>query len=354
MSSTVDSAPMHPITAGECQGSPSSTLLRLAAGAWLSQAVYVVAKLGIADLLTAGPASSTTLAEITGTHAGALHRILRALASVGVFAEGNDSRFQLTPAAACLCSETPGSLRAFAVMLGEQEHWRAWGEILYSVRTGQPAFDQVFGGSRFEYFANHPDDARTFSEAMTSRAGEENEAIVAAYDFSPLGSVVDVGGGQGSLLAAILRAASNTRCVLFDLPHVVATAKEAADLGEHAAGYEFVGGSFFSSLPVGAAAYVLKKVIWDWDDERAIAILTSCRAAMPPSGRLLVIEPVVPPGNIPSFNKLIDLLLLVWTPGGRVRTESEHQALLSASNLKKMRVIPTGSSLSIIEAIPSD
>jgi O-methyltransferase domain len=298
-------------------------------------------QVGVADLLTAGPASSTTLAEITGTHAGALYRILRALASVGVFAEDNDSRFRLTPAAECLCSKAPGSLRAFAVMLGEQEHWRAWGEIFYSVQTGQPAFDRIFGVSRFEHFANHPDDARTFSEAMTSRAGEENDAIVAAYDFSALGSITDVGGGQGSLLAAILRTAPNTRCVLFDLPHVIAEVKEAADRrGEHAAGYEFIGGSFLSSLPTDTGAYVLKKVIWDWDEERAITILTNCRAAMPPDGRLLVIEPIVPPDNIP--------------PGGRVRTEAEHQALLSVSKLKMTRVIPTASSLSIIEAIPGD
>jgi O-methyltransferase domain/Dimerisation domain len=353
MLSRANSAPVQQEIAGESQPSPSAALLRLAAGSWLSQAIYVVAKLGIADLLAAGPASSTKLAEVTGTHAGALYRILRALASVGVFAEDNDHRFELTPAAECLCSQTPGSLRAFAVMLGEQEHWRSWGEILHSVRTGQPAFDRVFGVSRFEYFADHPDDARTFSDAMTSRASEENDAIIAAYDFSEFESVTDVGGGQGSLLAAILRATSRTRCVLFDLPHVVATAKEATDHGERPVRYDFVGGSFFDPLPA-AGAYVLKKVVWDWDDERAIAILTNCRAAMPSSGRLLVIEPIVPTGNLPSFNKLLDLLLLVWTPGGRVRTEVEHRALLSASKLAMVRVIPTGSSLSIIEAVPAD
>jgi O-methyltransferase/methyltransferase family protein len=354
MSSTADSAPVQQGITSDSQVPPSATLLGLLAGSWLSQAIYVVAKLGIADLLAAGPAPSTTLAEITGTHAGALYRILRALASVGVFAEDDDRRFQLTPAAACLCSKTPGSLRAFAVMLGEQEHWRAWSQILHSVRTGQPAFDRVFGVSRFEYFADHPDDARTFSEAMTSRAGEENDAIIAAYDFSTFENVTDVGGGEGSLLAAILRTTSSTRCVLFDLPHVVATAKEAADRGERAVSYQFVGGSFFDPLPAGADAYVLKKVVMDWDDERAIAILTNCRAAMPRSGRILVIEPIVPSGNIASFNKLLDLLLLVWTPGGRVRTEVEHGALLSASKLAMVRVIPTGSSLGIIEAVPAD
>jgi O-methyltransferase domain len=271
-----------------------------------------------------------------------------------VFAEDNDRCFRLTPAAGHLCSQTPGSLRAFAVMLGEQEHWRPWGEILHSVRTGQPAFDHVFGVSRFEYFADHPDDARTFSDAMTSRASEENDAIIAAYDFSTFKSITDVGGGEGSLLAAILRTTSSIRCVLFDLPHVVATAKEAADRDERAVGYQLIGGSFFDPLPAGADVYVLKKVVMDWDDERAIAILTNCRAAMPRSGRILVIEPIVPSGNIPSFNKLLDLLLLVWTPGGRVRTEVEHRALLSASKLEIVRVIPTGFSLSIIEAIPAD
>jgi O-methyltransferase domain/Dimerisation domain len=357
MLSTNDTASAPQTMTSENGASPSATLLYLAAGSWISQAIYVAAKLGLADLLVASPQSTATLAAITGTHADALYRVLRALASVGVFAEDDSHHFHLTPTAECLCSEVPGSLRAFAIMLGEQEHWRSWGDILYSVKTGLPAFEHVFGVPRFRYLADHPEDARIFSEAMTSRSGQENDAIIAAYNFSELKNVIDIGGGQGSLLRAILRATSRTRCVLFDLPDVITIARGAADQAEYAARLEFVGGSFFEMLPAGAAgadAYVLKKVIHNWDDDRAIAILTNCRRAMPLSGRLLIIEPIIPPDNIRSFNKLLDLLLLVWHGSGKARTESEHRAILTASNLKVAQVIPTESWLSIIEASPAN
>jgi O-methyltransferase domain/Dimerisation domain len=351
---TSDATPVRQAMASEEGASPSETLLYLAAGSWVSQAIYVAAKLGLADLLVASPQSAATLAATTGTHAGALYRVLRALASVGIFAEDDSRRFHLTPTAECLCSQAPGSLRAFAVMLGEQEHWRAWGEVLYSVKTGKPAFEHIFGMPRFRYFADHPQDARIFSEAMTSRSGQENDAIIAAYDFSELKSVIDVGGGQGSLLAAIVRATSDTRCVLFDLPDVIRTARNAANLAECGSRLEFAEGSFFEALPTGADAYMLKKVIHDWDDARATAILTNCRGAMPRSGRLLLIEPIIPPDNIRSFNKLLDLLLLVWHGSGKARTEAEHRAILASSNLAVARVMPTGSWLSIIEALPAN
>lgn len=344
--------PQEPATAND-EVPPAATLLRLATGSWLSQCIYVVAKLGIADLLLECPNSAETLASRIGADAGALHRVLRALASVGVFEEDGDHRFHITPIAACLCSDAPESLRAFAVMLGEPEHWRAWGDVLYSVTTGKPAFERVFGVQRFEYFADHPEDSRIFSDAMTSRAGTENAAIVAARDFSGFGRVIDVGGGQGSLVDAILAVTSRTRCVIFDLAEVVALAAERAAPAEYATRREVVAGSFFDSVPAGADAYVLKKVIQDWEDERAIAILANCRMAMPRSGRLILIEPLIPPGNVSSFNKLLDLLLLVWTPGGRARTEDEHRALLAAAKLKIERVVATRSGLSIIEATPA-
>jgi ubiquinone/menaquinone biosynthesis C-methylase UbiE len=205
---------------------------------------------------------------------------------------------------------------------------------------------------RFRYLADHPADARIFSEAMTSRSSQENDAIIAAYDFSELKSIIDVGGGQGSLLRAILCATSSTRGVLFDLPDVITIARGAADHAEYAPRLEFVEGSFFDVLPPGVDAYVLKKVIHNWDDEQAIAILTKCRRAMPRSGRLLLVEPIIPPDNIRSFNKLLDLLLLVWHGSGKARTETEHRAILAASSLEVARVVPTESWLSIIEASP--
>ena len=322
----------------------------MVAGSWISQAVYVAAKLGIADLLQDGGKPIDTLADATQTHAGALYRLLRALASLDILAEDDHGRFHLTPLGECLRTDAAGSLRAFAIMLGEEQHWRAWGNALYSIRTGQSAFDYVFGMPHFQYFAEHPEAAKVFNQAMTSRSGEENAAIISAYDFANFGAVVDVGGGQGALLAAVLKTASNTRGVLFDLPHVIAAARAAA--GEQRARYEFREGDFFKAVPAGADAYILKKVIHDWDDERALAILKRCREAIPKTGRLLLIEPVIPLGNTPSFNKLLDLLMLVWTSGGKERTDIEHRSLLRSAGFEARRVIPTNSPLSIIEAVP--
>jgi hypothetical protein len=277
--------------------------------------------------------------------------LLRALASLGVFVELEDRHFQLTPLAECLCTNAPGSLRGFAIMLGGQEHWRAWGEIFYSVRTGQPAFDHVFGMNQFQYFADNPEAGRLFNEAMTSRSAQENDAIISAYDFSGFGTVVDVGGGLGTLLESILQATVNTLGVLFDMPHVIASARNTV---AQTARYEFKEGDFLDAVPSGSDAYVLKKVIHDWDNDRARSILRNCRRAISSAGRLLLIEPVIPPGNSPSFNKLLDLMMLVWTPGGKERTEGEHRILLASAGFKLTRIIPTSSLLSIIEAIPTE
>jgi hypothetical protein len=326
-------------------------MLRMVAGCWVSQAIHAAAKLGIADLLEGGPRGCDTLAAATGTHAGSLYRLMRTLASLGIFAEEADGRFRLTPLADCLRDTAPGSLRAFAVLLGEPSLWQAWGGLLHSMRTGEPAFDHVFGMPHFQYFAAHPEAGRLFAEGMTSRAGAENDAIVAAYDFSPYRTVVDVGAGEGSLIAAILRSSATARGVLLDLPHVVATARARLD-AEASARCDFHDGSFFDAVPSGGDLYLLKKVIHDWDDERAGAILARCAAAMSADARLLLIEPVIAPGDGASFNKLLDLLMLVWTSGGRERTEAEHAALLGAAGLRIARVIPTATPLTIIEAVP--
>jgi hypothetical protein len=321
-------------------------------GCWISQALYVAAKLGIADLLQEGPQSCARLAEATQTHAEALYRVLRALASVGIFAEDEAGHFRLTPLADLLRTDAPGSLRAFAIMLGAPEHWRAWEGVLHSVRTGQPAFDHVFGIPLFEYFPTHPEAARIFDDAMTSRSAQENTAIVAAYAFTAAHTVVDIGGGQGTLLASILEIHPHARGVLFDLPHVIASARTRIERAGQAARWEYVAGDFFAAVPAGGDCYLLKKVIHDWDDERAQRILTNCRTAMAGTGRLLLIEPLIPPGNEASFNKLLDLLMLVWNAGGRERTEREHQGLLAAAGFRLSRVIPTRAGVSIIEAVP--
>jgi hypothetical protein len=329
-----------------------AVLLHMLAGCWVAQALYVCAKLGVADLLQEEPTPCATLAEATQTHPDALYRVLRALASVGVFSEEGDRRFRSTPAAAYLRTDVPGSLRAFAIMLGEAEHWRAWEGVLHSVRTGQSAFEHVFGAPHFAYFEEHPAAARIFDAAMTSRSAQENEAIVATFDFSGARTVVEIGGGQGTLLEAILRSHPVAQGVLFDLPHVVASSRARMWGAGLATRCEFVEGDFFAGVPTGGDLYVIKKVIHDWDDERALRILTNCRKVMTTSSRLLLIEPVVPQGNAASFSKLLDLLMLVWTSGGRERTKAEHENLLTASGFRLQRVTSTPSGVDLLEAVP--
>jgi hypothetical protein len=324
----------------------------MVAGSWVSQALYVAAKLGIADLLQEGPQPCKRLAQATQTHADSLYRLLRALASVGVFVEDEEACFSLTPMAELLRTDVPGSLRAYAIMLGEPEYWRAWESVLHSVRTGQPAFDHVFGKPLFQYLATHSEAARIFDDAMTSRSDQENIAITEAYDFTGAQTVVDVGGGQGSLLALILKDYPSARGVLFDMPHVLGPARTRLKSAGWATRLTFVDGDFFATVPDGGDLYVLKKVIHDWSDEGAHEILTNCRTAMSGKGRLLLIEPVIASGNAPSFNKWLDLLMLVITDGGRERTEREHRELLAAADFQLNRVIPTRASVSIIEAAP--
>jgi hypothetical protein len=333
------------------ESSPAA-LLQMTAACWLSQAVYVAAKFGIADLLRDGPKSCDALAEATQTNSGALCRVLRALASVKVFAQEEDGRFRLTPLAQHLRTDVPTSVSAFAVMLGEPEHWHAWEGLVYSVKTGGSAFEHVFGLPHFKYFAQHEKAGRIFNAGMTSRSVLENDAIVAAYDFSDVQTVIDIGAGEGTLVTALLKAQPNLHAVIVDLPHVIAASRTQieAKIQERC---KFVAGDFFDSIPAGGDIYILKKVIHDWDDERARQILKNCQRAMPGNSRVLLAEPVIPSGNEPSFNKLLDLLILVWTSGGRERTESEHRLLLESAGLKLNRVIPTTSGLSILEAVPA-
>ena len=330
--------------------SASMTLLRMISGSWVSQAIHVAAKLQVADHLASGAKSSDELARAAGADADALHRLLRALASVGVFTEGGDGRFSLTPLADALRTDAPGSLRAYAIMLGEDWHWRAWGQLPHSVRTGQSAFEHVFGCGVFDYFAAHPEAAQVFNAAMTSRTGQENAAVTAAYEW-PAGTIVDVGGGQGALLAAILERNPDARGVLFDVAHVVDAARPLMAEAGLAARCELVAGSFFERVPSGGDLYLLKRVLHDWTDKSALAILKNCRASMGVGSQLLVIEHVLAPGNAPSFGKLFDLEMLVLTSGGRERSDAEFRALLSAAGFEQRRIIAAGPTASLIEAI---
>jgi len=320
-------------------------------GYWISQTIYCAAKLGLADLLKDSSKSATELASLTGVHAQSLYRVLRLLASIGVLAETEQGQFELTPLAQYLQTDHPESMRAYAIMMGEEWQWQPWGQLLYSVRTGKPAFDSVFGVDLFQYFARNAEAATIFDDAMTGFSAIEVNAVMAAYDFSPFTKVIDVGGGQGRLIASILMAHPHPQGILFDMPHVIAEARSYIEAAGVADRCELLAGDFFAAVPAGGDAYVLKRVIHDWDDERTIAILQNCHRAMLPQGRLVIIEMVIAPGNEPFFGKQLDVELMLTTPGGRERTEAEYRSLLSAAGFELTTITPTESLVSVIEGV---
>jgi O-methyltransferase domain/Dimerisation domain len=326
-------------------------LLRMTNGFQVSQAIHVAATLGIADLLADVPKSADELAEAAGAHAPTLYRLLRALVSVGVFAEGDDGRFGLTPLAEYLRSDVPGSLRAWAMQIGQTYFWTSWGHLLHGVRTGEPAFPKVYGTTAWEYRAARPEEGAVFNAAMTDLAAGVAETVAQSYDFSGIEVLADVGGGEGALLAEILTANPGLRGVLFDQAHVVAAARALSERPDVADRCELVGGSFFEGVPEGADAYLLKSVIHDWDDGEAIEILRKCRAAMGSAGRLLVVEPIIRPGNDPNPAKFMDLNMLVML-GGRERTADDFERLYAEAGFRLTGVFPTRSHFSVIEGAP--
>ncbi|MCA9076470.1 MAG: methyltransferase [Planctomycetaceae bacterium] len=329
--------------------SPEQQLDRMITGYWISQAIYAAAKFGIADHLTSGPRSVEALADATSTNPDALYRLLRALASVGIFAEGEERQFSLTPLAEPLRSDVPGSKRALALMSGD-EQFRAWGEIEYSIRTGEIAFDQVFGQPIFDYLGEHPEKARIFDAAMVGIHGRESDVIAKAYDFGRVKSVADIGGGNGSQMIGLLQHHSSLTGVVFDLPHVIEGATDRIDEAGLSDRCELVGGSFFESVPGGADVYMMRHIIHDWHEEKALTILRNCHSAMPDDGKLLVVESVIPPGNEPFGGKFLDLVMLL-IPGGKERTEEEYRALFERAGFELTRVIPTETEVSIVEAV---
>ena len=316
-----------------------------------TQLLYVAAKLGIADLLADGPRDADALAAATGAHPDALRRVLRASATLGIFAERGDGTFALTGLSRLLQSDTSGSLRASAIMFGEEWCWKPYGELLRSVLTGETAFDHIFHKGFFDYLGDHPEAATVFDDAMTNFSRDHAKAVVEAYDFSGVRQVVDVGGGHGSLLAAILKTSPSATGVLFDQPSVVAGATGGLKSEGVADRCDLVSGDMFESVHAGGDAYVLKWIIHDWDDARAIAILKSCREAMADNGRVLLIERVLaPPGEV-SQGTRGDVTMMALM-GGRERTEADFRGLLEASGFRLTRVVPTAIELSVIEAHP--
>lgn len=325
------------------------TLRQMFTGYWVSQSIYAVAKLGVADLLRDGPQDVDQLARTLRVDQGALYRMMRALASQGLFAEDHDRRFRLTRLGSLLQTDVPGSMRAMAIWNGELPY-RAWGSVMHTMETGQPALKHALGMQLFDYLSQHPESRRVFDEAMTGLSMQVSQAVVSAYDFSGVRRIVDVGGGEGTLVASILAAHDQMEGILFDLPPAVENARKQIERAGLASRCDVAGGDFFEQVPAGADCYILASVIHDWDDEHSLRILKQCRRSMDHGKRLLLVECVIPDSSEPLFSKLLDLQMLVVT-GGRERTETQFRDLLTAAEFRVSRVIQTTAPECVIEGV---
>jgi hypothetical protein len=331
--------------------SPSQQMIEMTSAYVLSKAIYVVAELGIADLLATGPLTSAKLAGASGVHAPSLYRVLRALASLGVFIEDADQTFRLTSLGSTLRSDVSDSVRNWALINGSVA-WRAFGELSHSVRTGRTGFERAFGMPIFEYLACHPDDAAMFARTMIDVHGPEAAAIACAYGLSDVNLLVDLGGGVGNWLTALLNANPNLKGILLELPHVTEEAARRLNSAGLGGRCEIVQGDFFESVPAGGDVYLLSHVVHDWDEAHCLTLLGNCRRVMRAGARLLIVEMVLPGPNQTSPGMLADLVMLV-AQGGRERTEAEYRDLLARAGFRLNRVVPTSLAVSVVEAIPA-
>lgn len=329
---------------------PHAQVIQMVTGYWVSKLVYAAAKLGLADHLADGPKNADELAVPTGTHAPTLHRFMRSLAGLGILTESDEQRFSLTPLGEALKTGAPGSARATVLTFGGPTMVKAFEGIMHSLETGKTGFEAEFGMPVFDYFAQHHDEASMFSESMVGFHGGETPAVAAAYDFSGFGTIVDVGGATGNMLAAILNQHAGPRGILFDMPHVVANAPALLETNDIADRVTIENGSFFESVPAGGDAYILSHIIHDWNEEQCLTILGNVRKAMKPDGTLLIVEFVLPEGDTPHLGKLADMVMLV-IPGGQERTAAEYETLLGKADFRLNRVVPTESPVSIVEAV---
>lgn len=330
---------------------PEQTVLQLITGKWVSQAVYVAAELAIPDQIANGERSVEELAAATTTLPDRLYRLLRALGSVGVLEERPGRRFRNTPLGHILRSDVPGSLRGFARLAGMEMSWRGWGKLLYAIETGECAFAHVAGEDTFAYLHSRPYEAGIVNSAMTSMSALEAQAVVDAYDFSQSRVVVDVGGGHGLLLSTILTANPALQGILFELPHAVEGARAALAAQGLKERSLVIAGDALQSAPPGGDTYLLKHIIHDWADEPSITFLRNIAQVLPENGRLLIVEMILTPPGEPHFSKLLDLEMLVMSPGGKERTVGDYEALLAAAGLRLSRVLPIAGPNSIIEAV---
>lgn len=331
--------------------SPPEIMRNITIGHWVARMVHVAAKLRLADLLKGRPRTVNELAAAANVQSAALYRLLRALASVGIFAEMKGRRFKLTPLGATLQTGVPHSMHAWALMINQDWSWDAWQELLHGVKTGEVPFLKAHGVPVFKYLDEHPEDLEIFGESMSSISRTENPAIAAAYKFSSLQTLIDVGGGHGSLLATILKANPKLTGVLFDQGAVIARAENDQHMTAKgiAQRCRLEPGNFFEAVPRGGDAYIMKYILHDWNDEACVKILANCRDAMNAKGKVLVVDNVIVSGNNPGWGKLLDIQMLII--GGRERTKEEFAGLFLAAGLKLTRVVPTKCPLSIVEGI---
>jgi hypothetical protein len=330
---------------------PDAQLLQLATGAFISQAVYVAAKLGIADLLAEGPKTCESLSAETSTDENALYRTLRAIASAGVFTEVASRTFANTPMSDTLRADHPTSTRELTVWLNEPDHWNVYGQLTHSVRTGEPAWDKVHGEPVFKsLFETNTELGDIFNRAMTSFSHQTIPAIIEAYDFSAAGTVADIAGGYGHLLGAVLKANPGLKGILFELPQVLDGAPAMIESYGVSDRVEYISGDFTEDIPVKADVYFMKHIIHDWYDDKNVKILNNIRRSMPYDAKVLIIDTIIPEGDEPHFGKIMDLEMLL-TPGGKERTPDEFEGLLNAAGFRMTRIIPTRSLVGIVEAV---
>lgn len=315
----------------------SARILEVIEGYWLSCSTYVAARLNIADILNQGSKSIEEIAALTDCHPDSLYRLLRLLSGEGIFEETIPYTFALNPAATALLTGERGSIKPFLLaILGE--HSNAWGNLYYSVKTGKTAFDHFYGMNLWEYYEKHPDEGRNFMDAMTGMAQYVDKAITSGYDFSPFKSIVDIGGGNGALLSAILNATPGLRGIVFDVPYVIERTVRIIESNGLTERCEAVAGNFFESVPGGVDGYIMKFIIHDWHDEDAIRLLSNCCKAMKKGSKLLVVDAEISGLNTPHPGKMMDVNMLVAT-GGKERTEDEFRDLFEKAGLKFNRVI---------------
>jgi O-methyltransferase domain/Dimerisation domain len=318
-------------------------------GCVVTQAIHVAAKLNIADLIAAhGPMNCSALAAKSGAHEESLFRLLRGLASIGIFSIDPNGKFSLTPFAECLTDDSPVSVKAMALAIGTV-FYKAYDELLFSVQTGDGGFKKALGMPVFEYLGNNPEMGKIFDRMMTDIHGSETEPMVNTYDFSVFNTIVDIGGGNGEVISAILNKNLKVKGILFDLPEVISRSHDSITARDLKDRCQLDKGNFFESVSKGGDAYIMRHILHDWSDADAITILSNCRKSMNPGGKVLVVEAVIQEGNEPSPFKLLDLSMLLV--GGKERTNKQFEHIFSKAGLKLNRIVPFQHDLSVVEGV---